>query len=168
MGVNRGKQFENVIRKCFEQVEGVSIDRLNDNTAGFKGVAGICDFIVFKSPLLLYLECKSCYGNTLNFHNITETQWEGMLEKSKIKGVVAGVVIWFMDRDKTIFIPIQTLQLMKEEGLKSVNINMLSEDEYLEIPGKKKRVFFDYNFYPLLVYLIFHAFEEKWWENGRT
>ena len=94
MSPNRGKQFENVIRKAFECVEGVSIDRLNDNTAGFKGVAGICDFIVYKEPYEYYIECKSVHGASLPFRNITDTQWSGLLEKSKIEGVYAGIICW--------------------------------------------------------------------------
>ena len=152
MAVNRGKQFENVIRKSFERVEGVSIDRLNDNTAGFKGVAGICDFIVYREPYEYYFECKSVHGASLPFSNITDTQWNGLLEKSKIEGVFAGVICWWIDKDITRFIPIQVLQMLKEDGKKSLNCYWDScVDVYNirysipEIKGKKKRVFFDYD-----------------------
>lgn len=43
MSPNRGKQFENVIREAFERVPNVSIDRLHDQTNGFKGSQNICD-----------------------------------------------------------------------------------------------------------------------------
>lgn len=146
MTVNRGKQFENVIRKSFECVEGVSIDRLNDNTAGFKGVAGICDFIVYKEPYEYYIECKSVHGNTLPFSNITETQWNGLFEKSKIEGVFAGIICWFIDKDITLFIPIQVLQICKYRGWKSIRYDVNGYHTSIkEIKGKKKRVFFDYN-----------------------
>ena len=149
MSQNRGKQFENVIRKSFERVEGVSIDRLNDNTAGFKGVAGICDFIVYKEPYEYYIECKSVHGASLPFRNITDTQWEGLLEKSKIEGVYAGIICWWTQKDKTVFIPIQTLELMRTIGMKSVRYDAIDDcdrdTDMIEIKGKKKRVFFDYN-----------------------
>lgn len=151
MAVNRGKQFENVIRKSFECVEGVSIDRLNDNTAGFKGVAGICDFIVYKEPYEYYIECKSVHGNTLPFKNITDTQWNGLLEKSKIEGVFAGVICWWIDKDITLFIPIQLLEHLNSIGKKSLrctkemSVNGELIDGVIEIKGKKKRVFFDYD-----------------------
>ena len=152
MTVNRGKQFEDVIRKSFERVDGVSIDRLNDNTAGFKGVSGICDFIVYKEPYEYYFECKSVHGASLPFSNITETQWTGLLEKSKIEGVFAGVICWWVDKDITRFIPIQILQMLKEEGRKSLNcywdscVDVYNTRYYIpEIKGKKKRVFFDYS-----------------------
>ena len=147
MAVNRGKKFEQVVRESFERVPGVSIDRLNDNTAGFKGIAGICDFIVYKEPYEYYIECKSVHGASLPFSNITDTQWNGLLEKSKIEGVFAGVICWFIDKDVTKFIPIQLLQKMKYNGGKSVRYDIIASSGYfiIEIKGKKKRVFYDYD-----------------------
>ena len=110
MSENRGKQFERVIREAFEKVPGVSIDRLHDQTNGFKGSQNICDFIVYKEPYEYYFECKSVHGRTLSIHsiphtgkdgkvcgfygNITDKQWGGLLEKSKIPGVFAGIICW--------------------------------------------------------------------------
>ena len=147
MKVNYGKKFEGVIREAFEKVPGVSLDRLNDNTAGFKGIAGICDFIVYREPYEYYIECKSVHGNTLPFSNITETQWNGLLEKSEIEGVFAGVICWWADKDVTKFIPIQLLQAMKEHNMKSIryDFTLFGKDCCIEIKGKKKRVFFDYD-----------------------
>ena len=148
MAVNRGKDFEAKIREAFQKVDGVSIDRLNDNTAGFKGIVGICDFIVYKEPYEYYIECKSVHGNTLPFSNITDNQWKGMLEKSEIEGVFAGVICWWIDKDVTLFIPIQTLDFYKYKGDKSVRYDKFDlwvNYEAIEIKGKKKRVFFEYD-----------------------
>ena len=146
MAINRGKKFEQVIRESFERVSGVSIDRLNDNTAGFKGIAGICDFIVYREPYEYYFECKSVHGNTLPFSNITDKQWQGMLEKSQIEGVFAGVIVWYIDKDATFFIPIQTLNHDESIGHKSMSCKSCYEyPSIVEITGKKKRVFFDYD-----------------------
>ena len=153
MAVNRGKQFEDVVRKAFEKVPNVSIDRLHDQTNGFKGSQNICDFIVYKEPYEYYFECKSVHGNTLPFRNITDTQWDGLLEKSKIEGVTAGIICWWIDKDVTRFIPIEVLQKMREDGKKSIHY---SWDHYFwgdytvnyvmyQLKGKKKRVFFDYD-----------------------
>lgn len=169
MSPNRGKQFENVIREAFERVPNVSIDRLHDQTNGFKGSQNICDFIVYKEPYEYYIECKSVHGNTLSIHSnpktdkhgrlhgfygaITDTQWEGLLEKSKIEGVYAGIICWWIDKDVTRFIPIEVLQKMREDGKKSIHY---SWDHYFwgdytvnytmyQLKGKKKRVFFDYS-----------------------
>lgn len=152
MGENRGKKFENVIKTAFEKVDGVSIDRLHDQTTGFKGSSNICDFIVYKEPYEYYIECKSVHGASLPFSNITETQWNGLLEKSKIEGVFAGVICWWIDKNITRFIPIQILQMLKEEGKKSLNCYWdfcvdVHNTVYAipELKGKKKRVFFDYD-----------------------
>ena len=147
MAVNRGKKFEQVIRESFERVPGVSIDRLNDNTAGFKGIAGICDFIVYREPYEYYFECKSVHGNTLPFRNISATQWNGLLEKSKIEGVFAGIICWWIDKDTTLFLPIEELELAKQHGWKSIRYDIIQDSGVIvvEIKGKKKRVFFEYN-----------------------
>ena len=156
MAVNYGKKFEDVIREAFEKVPGVSIDRLHDQTTKFKGTsANICDFIVYREPYEYYIECKSVHGNTLSIHsndpkhkygNISNTQWEGLLEKSKIEGVTAGIICWWADKDVTLFLPIQILNQLRRTDNKSVRYDI---NEYIgnviEIKGKKKRVFFDYN-----------------------
>jgi len=154
MAVNRGKQFEDVIREAFEKVPGVSIDRLHDQTTKFKGTsANICDFIVYREPYEYYIECKSVHGNTLSIHsndpkhkygNISNTQWEGLLEKSQIEGVFAGVICWWIDKDVTKFISIKEFERIRAAGYKSVRFDY--NNYYVtEIKGKKKRVFFEYN-----------------------
>lgn len=145
MAVNRGKQFEDVIRESFEKVHGVSIDRLHDQTTHYKGSTNICDFIVYREPYEYYFECKSVHGNTLSFSNITETQWSGLFEKSKIEGVFAGIICWWTDKDVTLFLPIEELKLEKQHGWKSVRYDIEKANGVIEIKGKKKRVFFEYD-----------------------
>ena len=146
--VNRGKQFEQIIKQAFEKIPGVSIDRLHDQTTGYRGSQNICDFIVYKEPYEYYIECKSVHGNTLPFSNITETQWDGLLEKSKLEGVTAGILCWWIDHDQTYFIPIELLQdAVQTMNAKSLNVlHPHIHSEWIYIPGKKKRVFFDYDF----------------------
>ena len=152
---NYGKKFEDAIRESFEKVPGVSIDRIHDQTTGWKGSSNICDFIVYREPYEYYFECKSVHGNTLSIHSndpkhkygdITNTQWEGLLEKSQIKGVFAGIICWWVDKDITKFIPIQVLQICKYRGWKSIRYDVNGYHTSIkEIKGKKKRVFFDYD-----------------------
>ena len=143
MSVNRGKDFEKVIKEAFEKVPGVSIDRLHDQMNGFAGSANISDFIMYKYPHEYYIECKSVHGNTLPFSNISKNQWNGMLEKCTIDGVFAGVMCWWIDKDITRFIPIVELETMRTNGYKSVAWNTVC-NAYV-VPGKKKRVFFEYD-----------------------
>ena len=148
MSENRGKQFESVIKTSFEN-SNFCIDRLHDQTNGFKGSQNICDFVVFRQPNIMYLECKSCHGNTLPFSNITQTQWNGLLEKDLYCGVYAGVMIWWIDKDITKFVPIYNLQILADNGVKSIRFDTAFG---IEVPGKKKRVFFEYDM-------------EKFWEE---
>lgn len=152
--VNRGKDFESVVKKSLESIEGCSVDRLHDQTSGFAGSSNICDFIVYKKPVLWYIECKCCYGNTLSIHSnspkkkygaISNNQWEGLLDKSKIEGVTAGIIVWFIEHDRTIFIPIQELECKRNKGYCSVNIKELDTWSHAKLYGQKKRVFFDYD-----------------------
>ena len=148
MGENRGKQFEGIVRDCFERA-GFCIDRLYDQTNGFKGSQNICDFVVFRQPNIMYLECKSCHGNTFPLSNITQTQWNGLLEKDLFQGVYSGVMIWWIDKDVTKFVPIYDLQIFADNGPKSIRFDTALG---IEVPGKKKRVFFEYDM-------------EKFWEE---
>lgn len=141
MAENRGKQFETVIRNAFEAVIGCSVDRLHDQTNGFKGSQNICDFILYKYPNEIYLECKSCVGNTFPLSNITDTQLLGLLRKSSIPGVKAGVMVWWVSKDTTRYIPITDIVRLKDNGAKSIRFDT---DLGIEVKGKKKRVFFDY------------------------
>ena len=69
-----------------------------------------------------------------------------MLEKSQIEGVFAGVIVWYIDKDATFFIPIQTLNHDESIGHKSMSCKSCYEyPSIVEITGKKKRVFFSYD-----------------------
>ena len=152
---NRGKQFEGVIRESFLKVPDVSIDRIHDQTTKNKGSSNICDFIVYKKPHEYYIECKSIHGNTFPLSNITDTQWKGLLKKSQILGVHAGIICWWIDKDVTKFLPIQLLEYLKTvKGKKSIRYDFEPFDRntiicnafnFIEITGKKKRILFDYD-----------------------
>ena len=161
--VNRGKDFEGQVHDGFLQIPGVSIDRLPDPMAGYAGIKNICDFIVYNKPNLYYIECKSCYGNTMSIHsndpkkkygNITNNQWEGLRDKSTKPGVYAGVLVWFIDHDETFWIDIRLLQMWRDLGHKSISyyadwaLEHGAYNLWTRIEGEKRRVLFDYDFIP--------------------
>lgn len=169
---NYGKEFERQVYKNLSEVEGVSIDRIPDQVTKYKGSSSnICDFIAYKYPKLLYLECKSTHGASLSIYsepkpdkkgelhgfygNIRDNQWEGLLKKSELIGVRAGVIIWFVDKDVTMYVPIEVLKRLRDEGYKSIkytdnDLIVYSDNQTLRIvapiKGKKKRTMFEYDF----------------------
>lgn len=147
MAENRGKQFETIVKHCFEKVDNISIDRFHDQTTGYLGSSNVSDFVVYLFPNEFYVECKSIHGNTLNLSNITDTQFKGLLEKSVISGVYAGLLIWFVDRDETWWVDITYVNNWKRKGSKSINVKLLKEipGHIVRIPAVKKRVFFEYD-----------------------
>lgn len=153
--VNRGKNFEDVVKSDIERLESVYIQRLYDPQGGQLGVSNPADFIAYKKPQFYLLECKSTHANTLSIYTapnpkkkkygaFSNTQWEGMLDATK-KGVVAGGLVWWIDHDVTKFIPIQELEKLRSAGAKSIRYD-LDIPNSLVIKGQKKRVYFDYDF----------------------
>lgn len=143
MGLNRGKQFEKKFANDFLKIENSSLDRLYDVTSGYRSISQISDFIGYIYPNIFYLECKTHKGNTFPLTNLT--QYEKLLPKVGIKGVRVGMILWMIEHDVIVYIPISSIKKMKEDGKKSFNIKMLKENIYriIEIPSVKKRVFLD-------------------------
>lgn len=144
--MNKGKQFENVIRNSFESVPDTSVIRLPDPVQGYLGYRNICDFIVYHYPTQYFIECKSVSGDRFPFANITDNQWKGMLQMSKLKGVRAGIICWFINRDVTLFIDIRLLQELRDSDCKSIRYDDYRYNNMVyKLDGKKKRIFFDYD-----------------------
>lgn len=114
---------------------------------GYSGVNNPCDFIIYRYPNILFLECKAVHGNTLNFKSdIKKNQWDKLLKYSEVEGVNAGIVCWYIDWDITVFLPIEYLQYLKEQDYKSFNIKKdINKIPRVILDGKKQRIFFDYN-----------------------
>ncbi len=144
-GIQRGKDFEEIIKKGFLAVPDTTVERLPDPTSGYLGYRNPCDFIVYHYPYQFYIECKTVHSHRLPFTNVTFNQRTGMLDASKIKGVVAGIICWFIPCDKTYFIPIELYERYRLDGVKSLNVNAQDTSEWVEIHGTKKRIFFDYD-----------------------
>lgn len=159
--VNRGKQFEDQIRKDFERVPGTYVTRLLDPMAGYAGVRNVCDFIIYKRPIQLLIECKTHYGKSLPFSCITQNQWNGLLAASATPGVKAGVLLWLVDCDATYYIPIGLLEEMKQGGGKSVSFKWLEQfaeiGSVIKINATKKRTLFTYDFEDLFDILDKHS-----------
>ena len=114
---------------------------------GYKQINNPCDFIVYRKGTINLFELKAIHGSTLNFKShIRENQWNELLKYSKIGGVNAGIICWFIDSDITLFLDIDWLRILKEKGFKSFNVKKDLEAIPISIiNGVKKRTFFKYD-----------------------
>lgn len=142
MGVNRGKQwekrFETDWRRSFPKG---AVIRLPDQQSGLKGSRNICDYICFDGSHLFLNECKAITGNTFPIGNFT--QLNTLLQYADCPGIRAGVVIWYVDHSRVVYVPVACFNQLVLDGLKSVNINKTDFSKYniVEIPVRKLRVF---------------------------
>lgn len=144
MPQNYGKSFEQQFRQDIKRL-GVFLYRLPDQMSGYSGYSkNPCDFIVYTNPWLYLIECKSVHGNTFPLSNFT--QYELMKSYATPDGVRGAVVIWFVDHDIIIYVPIEKVTELKQTNQKSISVKSL--DGYRIVPTQKKRVFLtgDYSF----------------------
>lgn len=144
MPISRGKDFEDVVKSAFERVPNTSVYRIPDQQNYKIGSKNPCDFFIYHKPFLYAIECKATNKPSLPFTNITEFQWESLLKMSKVDGVIAGILCWYVFNDRTIFIPIQFLETLKQNGAKSIRFDVDNE-AITELVGKKKRIYWDYD-----------------------
>lgn len=163
MAQNKGKQFELKVRSDLGKVPGISSDRLVDAQNGFFGVRNVSDLIFYRYPFICYGEIKSHLGNTFPIANLT--QYEKLLAKKGIKGVRAGVILWLINHNHVIWIPIETFEQMKNDNVKSFNIKMLSDNpnnyKFYDIPSTLRRTFMDTDYTKLFEY-----WEKEFEETG--
>lgn len=148
MPINLGKKFEQQFKSDILRLN-YFIYRLPDQVTGNKITSrNPCDFFVYCKPYLRLIECKSIHGNTFPLSNFK--QYDLMLSYVKDSDATGSIVIWFIDKDRILYIPIETVTLLKSKKLKSININKLEEleDKYIEVKCIKKKIFLysDYQF----------------------
>lgn len=142
MAPNRGKKFEQQFKKDWLKAFPKSfILRLPDQQSGYFGTSkNLCDFICFTNKTLYLIECKTVKGNTFPISNLTQLDY---LSSMLAEDVIPGVVIWFYEKDKVVFVPINEIIRMRQDKLKSVNIKMVDDTTYniIDIPSVKLKTF---------------------------
>ena len=144
MAVSRGKQFEERLENDFRKVCGAFIYSIPDQVNGHKTTSqNPCDFFGYVKPLMFMIEAKSIKGNTFPITNFIQN--ERMRSYRGVPGLRRGVVIWFIEHDKVLYVPVITIEKMLKDGKKSVNIRTIANDgyDYIDLPSVKKRVFLD-------------------------
>lgn len=141
-----GKKAEEKIRQWLDRPEeGYSFDRIPDQMTGKWGSKNICDFTCFKSPYMYYIESKATYEDRFDFSMLSDTQYEGLLEKSKIHNVFGIVIVLFATYQRAFILDIRDIAKHRENGQKSLNIKKINKwpdyIKYFEIttvPNKRK------------------------------
>lgn len=140
---NFGKQFEQRVYEDFKRCypEGLIL-RMHDQMSGFKTVSkNLCDYISYVKPIFYALEIKSVQTPSFPFTNLH--QYDQMEAVCNIEGVKPLVIIWFVEKDLILAVPIQTIRKMKKDGLKSLNPTKLDTNKYymMNVPSVKLRTF---------------------------
>lgn len=146
-----GKNAEAKIREWLNRPEeGYCFDRIPDQMNGFPGSANICDFILYKSPYMYYIESKATWNDNFPFSMITDFQRTEMLKKSKIAGVKSYVIVLFASYKRAFMLDIRDIQASIDSGKKSINIKKIDKwpVPYIEIktvPSRKTLLDYDKN-----------------------
>lgn len=141
-----GKQAEAKIDQWLNRPDdGYSFDRIKDQMTGYWGSKNICDFACFRSPYLWYIESKATWEDRFDFNMITETQHDGLMEKSKINNVFGVVIVLFVSYKRAFIIDINEIERLIQSGKKSINIKKINSwglkySEISTIPNNRKKM----------------------------
>lgn len=141
--VNKGKKFEELIKRDFSKLDNAKITRLYDPVGGYKAIKNVCDFIAYCYPFCFYFEAKATKGNTFNYSGLT--QYEALLEYTGIKGLHPGVLVWFYEHNRVVWCSIEYIKELKEHNVKSININQPESYDF-EIECEISRLYPKINF----------------------
>lgn len=146
MAETLGKKAEGKIKEWLDKpTEGYSFDRIPDQMTGMIGSKNICDFTCFKSPYMYYIESKATENDRFDFSMLTETQHDGLLEKSQIAYTYGWVIVLFATYKRAFVIDIREIKRLEDEGKKSINIKKVDKwpIQYKEIrciPNSRKQL----------------------------
>lgn len=142
MAYNIGKKFEERFFSDWKtSFPNTFIYRLNDQMSGYMTVSrNPCDFIAFVNGKLHLIECKSHKGASMPLSNFR--QYTEMSKYRGIENVFAGMVLWLIEKDAVLYIPLSTIDKMIEDGKKSVGLVSIKDGyNIIEIPSEKLRTF---------------------------
>ena len=155
--MNAGKEFEKDFRQSIPK--NCYYRRFNDNALGFNIQASNqrfttkspYDSIIYHYPYFYALELKSTQGKSISFGGnspmIKEHQIKELVKASHFEGVISGFVFNFRGcENRTIFVPVHRfLEIARNNGKKSVNVNEFNNDNSIEIPNKLLKVHYKYD-----------------------
>lgn len=146
MSSNIGKDAEDKIKEWLDRPEeGYDFQRIPDQMTGLYGSSNICDFVFYKYPEHYWIESKATYNPRFDFSMLTSTQYNGLLDKSKIQHVHGIVIVLFVSYKRAFWIDIREIDRLNQSGKKSLNIEKIDkwDIEYKEIktiPNNRKHL----------------------------
>lgn len=142
-----GKKAEGKIKEWLDRPEdGYSFDRIPDQMSGQFGSKNICDFACYRYPFMYYIESKATWNDRWEFNQLTETQYNGLLGKSKIYGCYGLVIVLFASYQRAFVFKIEDIDdYIKKTGKKSLNITKIAKwsipyKEIATIPNNRKKL----------------------------
>ena len=130
---------------CFP---GTLIYRLPDQQSGYAGggSSNPCDFFCYPGNCVLMTECKAHKGISIPFNAIP--QYEKMLDYKSLEKTHVGVIVWFYEKDTIIWVSIEEMEKMVNDGEKSIGLRMLKENypvkyRIINVPATKLRMFME-------------------------
>ena len=143
MAVNKGKVWERCVQDSWMSTFPSSfILRIPDQQSGYLGASrNVSDFIAFKSPYLVLIECKTTKENTLPFANLK--QYERLLQYEGIPYLKAGFLVWWQKQGITAWVPVKSILEMKNDNKKSIHVDYVTQKLYniIEVKNEIKRVY---------------------------
>ena len=127
MALDRGKEFEGMFKEATMklQAEGYPVDitRLYD-VIGKKTLSQPADFICYRYPNEIYVECKST--NDTSFAYFSQPQYPRLIERARMQGVVAGMLVWFVKAKRVFWVDINWMVgYFASNGIKSYTVGRL-------------------------------------------
>jgi Holliday junction resolvase len=135
------KGFENKVKENLTS-ENTLVYRIPDQVTHFKGSTNIADFMIFKTPNLYYLECKSTHEKTFYLKSDHfKRQVEGLCEKSKIQGIYSGILIWYVNFGKVGYVEADYMRELINDKAIGIQFNEFGSGYLKDIPVVVKRTY---------------------------
>lgn len=141
--INKGKQFEKLFREQVEALGDVYCYRILDYS-NFMGISNPCDYICYYKPNMYMIECKTTAGASLPFKNISGYQLKSLWESFIKYFIDSYVIVWYYEKETCRAIPISVIKEMIDGNKKSIRYDH-KDRRIINITGKKKRVYYDWD-----------------------
>jgi len=162
MSVSRGKEFEknfeNSTKSLISSGANITIDRLYD-VVGKKTIKQPSDYICYFYPNQIYVECKSTHDDSFSY--FTQPQYERLAEKSNIRGIKAGMLVWFVTNKRVFWVDIDWMTAYYDSrGVKSFTVARLEQcvknniSGVYEVEQQTKRINPEMNLKGLYNYIV--------------